>query len=163
YVGGSTVDAAFGLALDAAGNSYLAGATVGTFPVSAGAVQGNYGGGDIDAFVFKLNAAGTERVYATYLGGTGSDYARAIAVDSAGNAYVAGEAEGGFPVTTGAAHTSFSGGESDAFIAKLNATGTALLYSTYLGGGSSDSAAGIAIDQDRNAYVTGSSRAGLPT
>ena len=82
----------------------------------------------------KLNAAGTALVYSTYLGGSGDDFGTGIAVDAAGNAYVTGlHPSGNFPTTPGAFQTTFGGGP-DAFVTKLNTAGTALVYSTYLGG-----------------------------
>ena len=92
-----------------------------------------------DAFVTKLNATGTALVYSTYLGGNGDDYGHGIAVDGSGNAYVTGDtASTNFPTTAGAFQTSYGGGNGDAFVTKLNATGTALVYSTYLGGNGND-------------------------
>ena len=87
----------------------------------------------------KLNPTGTALVYSTYLGGTGEDYGSGIAVDTAGNAYVTGTTYStDFPTTAGAFQTTFGGGNADAFVTKLNPTGTALVYSTYLGGTGDD-------------------------
>ena len=96
-------------------------------------------------------------VYSTYLGGSGGDDGLGIAVDAAGNAYVAGSAPGILPTTPGAFQPTLGGivGQSDAFVAKLNASGTALVYATYLGGTSNDDGLGIAVDSAGNAYVTG--------
>ena len=103
----------------------------------------------------KLNAAGTALVYSTYLGGSNEDQGLGIAVDSAGNAYVTGETVStNFPTTLGAFQTTL-GGPGEAFVTKLNAVGTALAYSTYLGGNSGDVGNGIAVDSAGNAYVTG--------
>src|SRR5206468_2466155 len=94
--------------------------------------------------------------YSTYLGGSAQDNGRAIALDSAGNAYVTGAtASTNFPGASSSAIQPTFGGFQDAFVAKLNATGTALLYSTYLGGSAGDYAGGIALDSSGNAYVTG--------
>src|SRR5262249_28646421 len=113
-----------------------------------------YGGSFGDAFVAKLNAAGNALLYSTYLGGSGFDVAGGITVDGAGNTYVAGNtASPNFPTTTGALQTVHGG--SNAFVAKLNAAGNALLYSTYLGGSGQDGASGIAVDGAGNAYVAG--------
>ena len=126
------------------------------FPTTTGAFQTTYGGGNGDAFVTKLNPTGTALVYSTYLGGTGNDYGYGIAVDTAGNAYVTGyTASTDFPTTPGAFQTTYGGGNDDAFVTKLNPTGTALVYSTYLGGTDSDIGNGIAVDTAGNAYVTG--------
>ena len=155
YLGGTSVENGNGIAVDAAGNAYVTGTTLSTdFPTTPGAYQTASGGGE-DAFVTKLNATGTALVYSTYLGGSGSDDGLGIAVDAAGNAYATGQtASTNFPTTTGAYQTTF-GGVEDAFVAKLNATGTALVYSTYLGGTGFDIGIGIAVDTAGSAYVTG--------
>jgi hypothetical protein len=151
------------IAVDAAGNAYVTGQTLSTnFPVTAGVLQGtDPGAADqaFPAFVTKLNASGTALVYSTYMGGNGGDQASAIAVDAAGDAYVAGQtASHNFPVTADALQTANKatmGGEITAFISELNPTGTALVYSTYLGGSIIDGAAAIAVDTAGNAYVAG--------
>ena len=109
-----------------------------------------------DAFVAKLNPSGSALVYSTYLGGSGHDDGYGIAVDSSGNAYVAGyTASTNFPTMNPTA-ASYGGGTYDAFVAELNPTGSALVYSTYLGGSEDDYGYGIAVDSSGNAYVTGS-------
>ncbi len=155
YLGGSSEDGATGIAVDGAGNAYVTGYTASTnFPVTPGAYQASNHGGD-DAFAAKLNAAGAQLVYATYLGGLANDEGTAIAVDSAGNAYITGATDSAnFPTTLGAFQTRKSGG-ADAFVAKLSAAGTQLVYGTYLGGSSSDGGTGVAVDAVGNAYVTG--------
>ena len=111
-------------------------------------------GGGRDAFVAKLNAAGNTLVYSTYLGGSGYDSGNGIAIDSAGNAYVAGDTySGNFPVLY--AFQGSNGGGQDAFVAKLNPSASALVWSTYLGGSGDDRANAIAVDASGNAYVTG--------
>jgi hypothetical protein len=159
FVGGSSGERGAGIAVDSAGNAYITGRASPGFPTTPGAVQ-NISGGGIDAFVTKLNAAGSALVYSSFLGGSSSEIGLGIAVDSSGNAYVTGQTSSpNFP-TVGAIQSTRSGG-SDAFVTKLNSTGSALSYSTYLGGngtGSSafgDSASGIAVDSSGNAYVTG--------
>jgi hypothetical protein len=153
YLGGSADDYGKGIAVDASGNAYVTGYTYSSnFPTTPGAFQTGYGGGG-DAFVTKLNAAGSSFLYSTYLGGSNFDYATAIAVDAAGNAYVAGLSYGDFPTTPGAFQPSYGG--SDAFVTKVNGDGSALVYSTYLGGSTYDDARGIAVDTDGSAYVTG--------
>jgi len=140
YLGGSNGSNAMGIALDSAGNAYITG--------------GDSGG----AFVSKLNAAGTALLYSTYLGGTsGRDAITGIAVDADGNAYVTGStASFDFPTTPGVFQpTNHTKVLNNAFVTKLNATGTALVYSTYLGGTSIDQANAIAIDSSGSAYVTG--------
>ena len=148
---GSVIGA--GIAVDPAGNAYIAGQAAAAYPTTPGAFQ-TMSGGNSDAFVTKLNTTGTALVYSTFLGGSGFDLATEIAVDSGGNAYVTGQAGAGFPVTPGAFQTSFND-FSDAFVTKLNSTGTALVYSTFLGGSTTDVANGIAVNTAGNAYVTG--------
>jgi hypothetical protein len=165
YLGGTGgLDIGYGIAVDVAGNAYVTGITESTdFPTTAGAFQTTFGG-YTDAFVTKLDATGTALVYSTYLGGTAFEESRGIAVDATGNAYVAGSTVSiDFPTTAGAFHTTF-GGYYDAFVTKLDATGTALVYSTYLGGASDDYGLGIAVDTAGNAYVTGETNsADFPT
>jgi hypothetical protein len=144
-----------GIAVDSAGNAYITGQANGDYPTTPGAFQ-TVSGGSSEAFVTKLNPTGTALVYSTFLGGSGFDVGSEIAIDSAGNAYVTGRAEPGFPVTPGAFQTSFGGAVWDAFATKLNSTGTALVYSTFLGGTGVDSGMGIAVNTAGNAYVTGS-------
>ena len=165
YLGGSTDDGqgfpGNPLAVDAAGNVYLTGATNSrNFPL-ANPLQANFGGGTLDAFVTKLNAAGSALVYSTYLGGSGNENLTAdgflvgdIAVDAAGQAYVTGTTTStNFP-TANAVQATF-GGVFDAFVTKLDASGSAIVYSTYFGGGSNDNALSIAVDPTGNAYVSG--------
>src|SRR5207245_1191555 len=109
-----------------------------------------------DAFVTKLNPTGAALVYSTYLGGTNSDVRLGIAVDSLGQAYVTGRtSSANFPTTAGAFQPSFPGGFFAAFVTKLNPTGAALVYSTYLGGTGGEQGFSIAVDAAGNAYVTG--------
>jgi len=170
YLGGSGGDVGQGIAVDAAGNAYVAGFTNtpgSGFPgTAASSIQSTYGGGPLDAFVAKLNAAGTAILYSTYLGGSGEDYSNGIAVDQAGDAYVTGRAgnPGGFPGTAGSLiQSTFGGGdEGDGFVTKLNAAGTAILYSTYLGGSGGERGNGIAVDQVGQAYVTGFTTGSFP-
>ncbi|HYK21451.1 MAG TPA: SBBP repeat-containing protein [Pyrinomonadaceae bacterium] len=142
-----------GIAVDSAGNAYIAGQADGHYPTTPGAFQ-TVPGGSSDAFVTKLNSMGTALVYSTLLGGSGFDFATDVAIDAAGNAYVTGTAQAGFPVTPGAFQTSFNG-VNDAFVTKLNSTGTALVYSTFLGGSGTDRGSGIAVNTAGNAFVSG--------
>ncbi len=157
YLGGNSGDDAGGIAVDGSGNAYVTGSTASTnFPTTAGAFQTSVGGSFSDAFVTKLNSTGSAVVYSTYLGGGNQDNGLGIAVDGFGNAYVTGLTfSTNFPTTAGAFQTTFGGGMTDAFVTKLNCTGSALVYSTYLGGNSTDLAGGIAVDGSGNAYVTG--------
>ncbi|PYV24233.1 MAG: hypothetical protein DMG27_13410, partial [Acidobacteria bacterium] len=154
YLGSANFDQGDGIAADAAGNAYVAGFTSGSaFKTTTGAYSTTYRG-NTDAFVTKYSPSGSV-VYSTYLGGSGTDQAVAIAVDATGDAYVTGQTlSSNFPTTAGAARTTYSG-KGDAFVAKLSATGSSLVYSTYLGGSGPDQARGIALDALNNAYVTG--------
>ena len=146
-----------GIVVDAAGNAYVTGeAGAFGFPTTAGAFQTTRVSGASPAFVTKLNPSGTALVYSTFLGGGRDQTGTAIAVDAAGNAYVAGETSANnFPTTAGAFQTTFGTSIAKAFVTKLNPTGSALVYSTYLGGTLFDSGLGIAVDTGGNAYVTG--------
>ncbi len=157
YLGGRGDSDSEGIAVDALGNAYVTGNTTGAFPTTAGAFQTTLVG-DIDAFVAKVNSAGSALVYSTYLGRSGNDQGKGIAVDAAGNAYVTGlTGSTDFPTTAGAFQATFGGGFYDAFVTKLDPTGSGLVYSTYLGGTGSDQAWGIAVVAlpSPNAYVTG--------
>ncbi|MFO0698129.1 MAG: SBBP repeat-containing protein [Nitrospira sp.] len=157
YLGRSGDDGGGGIAVDQAGNVYVTGGTSSSgFPGTTDSPIQSTFGGNRDVFVTKLNATGTALVYSTYLGGSGNEGGSGIAIDAAGNAYVTGATESsGFPGTTDSPIQSTFGGNEDAFITKLNATGTALVYSTYLGGSGYDSGSGIALDQAGQVYVTG--------
>jgi hypothetical protein len=165
YLGGSLDDEGDGIAVDASGNAYVTGVTGSTnFPTTAGAFDTTPNSA-ADAFVTKLNPTGSVLVYSTYLGGSNFDRGFGIAVDAAGDAYVTGVTSSmNFPTTTGAFDTTYNGGEKDAFVTKLNATGSALVYSTYLGGsGDDDTGLGIAVDALGSAYVTGVTSTDFPT
>ncbi|MHB8629676.1 MAG: SBBP repeat-containing protein [Aggregatilineales bacterium] len=163
YLGGSGGDTGKGIAVDASGDVYITGYTTGNFPTTSSALQTTYGGGSQDAFVSKLNATGSTLVYSTYIGGSGNDGPSGIAVDSSGNAYIAGYTSGSFPTTANAYQTTFGGGVNSAFVSKLNATGGTLLYSTYLGGIVEDDARAIALDGNGNVFVTGITWGNFPT
>jgi hypothetical protein len=166
YLGGSGDDFVFsfldGIAVDPTGNAYVIGWTNSTdFPTVNPMQAGNAGGND--AFVAKLNAAGTALVYSTYLGGTGDDFGESIAVDPAGNAYVSGETfSTDFPTMNPIQAANAGGGDS--FLAKLNPAGDALVYSTYLGGSDWDPFPMIEIDPRGNLYAEGATfSANFPT
>ena len=144
-----------GIALDAADNAYVTGFASDNFPTTPGAFQTAFGGGTSNAFVAKLNATGSALVYSTYLGGSLDDDANDIAVNSGGNAYVTGETQSPDFPKTNPVQPAFGGGGSDAFVTKLNAAGSALIYSTYLGGSEDDTGNDIAVDTGGNAYVMG--------
>ncbi len=157
YLGGAGDDGVLGMAMDATGAVYLTGYTSSLldFPATAGGLQRVYGGGDFDAFVAKLDARLSTLVYSTYLGGSGQDFAWAVAVDGSGNAFVTGwTISTDFPTVS--ALQPVKAGDYDAFVAKLNPAGSALVYSTYLGGSSFDSGLAIGVDSGGDAVVAGS-------
>jgi hypothetical protein len=179
YLGGAGSDQATAIAVDAEGDAYITGSTQSAkFPVAGTPYQSQDPDGTVgSAFVTKLNPEGSALVYSTYLGGTknncGSvpenatypgDAGLAIAIDASGDAYVTGQAcSSNFPVTS-AAYQKVNQGTDNAFVTKLNPAGTALLYSTYLGGNNNDLGQGIAVDASGNAYIAGQTFSGnFPT
>jgi hypothetical protein len=157
YLGGSGSDYAYGIAVDAAGNAYVTGATnSANFPIAI-PIQGTCGScpSSNDAFVTKLNASGSGLLYSTFLGGSGPDFGGGVAVDSSGNTYVVGSTQSAnFPITVGAFQTTLHGIQ-DAFVTKINASGSALVYSSFLGGSDWDTAYAIALDAIGNVYLAG--------
>jgi|HubBroStandDraft_6_1064221.scaffolds.fasta_scaffold17757_2 hypothetical protein len=154
YLGGSTDDAVLDITVDSAGNAYVTGFTTSIDFPTANASQPAYGGGNADAFVTKINAAGSALVYSTYLGGSSDEVGQSIAVDSAGSVYVTGyTGSPDFPTVNPIQATNH--GIHDAFVTKISPDGSALIYSTYLGGSSDDYGWGIAVDSAGNAHVTG--------
>ena len=158
YIGGNLEDTGIAIAVDGAGSAYVTGYTdsdEATFPVAVGPDL-TYNGGTYDAFVVKVNAAGTALVYCGYVGGNGFDWGSGVAVDGLGAAYVTGHTasdETTFPETVGPDLT--HNGSNDAFVAKVNAAGSALVYCGYVGGSGSDRGSAIAVDGSGSAYVTG--------
>jgi Calx-beta domain/Beta-propeller repeat/Domain of unknown function (DUF4214) len=166
YLGGNGDDIASSIAVDQNNNIYVAGVTGSTnFPTANPAFPTNAGLSDI--FVTRIDAAGANVVYSTYVGGSGIDRASGIAVDSGGNAYVVGRVDStstNFPTTPGVIASSYRGGDFDAVVFKLNVQGNALVYSTYLGAEENDSIEGVAVDSSGNAYLTGGTKSsGFPT
>lgn len=158
YLGGSFLDFGNSIAVDSSGEAYVTGDTLSTdFPVAGSSpIQSTFRGSNRDGFVTKLNAQGNGLVYSTYLGGSGDQVAYGIAVDASDNAYVTGLTSSiDFPGTSSSRLQSTLRGGYDAFVTALNATGTSLLYSTYLGGSGTDEGYAIAVDSSGNAYVTG--------
>jgi hypothetical protein len=155
YIGGSGSEYGYGIAVDASGNAYVTGtAYSGDFPVTVGPDL-TFNGLN-DAFVAKISPSGTSLFYCGYIGGSGSEDAYGIAVDGAGSAYVTGytdSTEASFPVTVGPDLS--SNGAYDAFVAKVNASGSSLAYCGYVGGAAIDYGYGIAVDHDGNAYIAG--------
>lgn len=155
YLGGDNLDWGNGVAVDDSRNVYITGWTDSqNFPTTPSAYR-NTPAGYRDAFVTKVNATGSKLIYSTYLGGTNYDAGNAIAVSASENAYITGYTNStNFP-TVSAAYGNYSGGYHDAFVAKFNASGSHLIYSTYLGGNNDDVGCGVAVDTSGNAYITG--------
>jgi hypothetical protein len=157
YLGGSGGDWAYGIAVDGSGNAYVTGSTGSLDFPTQNPYQGTNQGHPENVFVTKLSSSGNSLIYSTYLGGGEGDYGWAIAVDGSGDAYVTGGTTSpDFPTVN--PYQEFYQGCwycSDAFVTKLSSSGNSLIYSTYLGGGSYDHGAGIAVDGSGNAYVTG--------
>ncbi len=155
FLGGSSTDQGLAIAVDTNGNAYITGDTISTNFTLEAPFQAAIGG-TTDAFVVKLNATGTAMLYATYLGGPGGDSGKAIAVYQGGIVHVAGQMGGGnFPGRTTGRFFGQSGG-LDAFILKLNPTGSGLIYADFFGGLSNDTIFGLALDQNGNTYFAGS-------
>jgi hypothetical protein len=155
YLGGTIGDGGAAIAVDGSGAAYVAGYTdSNNFPVTAGAFQ-TVLYGEQNAFVTKLSVDGSDLTYSTYLGGSGLDYGAAIALDGSGDAYVTGFTQSiDFPTTAGVFQASRKG-QQNAFVAKVGAEGSSLIYSTYLGGSNLDAGQGIAVDSSGFAYLTG--------
>jgi uncharacterized repeat protein (TIGR01451 family) len=161
FLGGDDDDAGKAIFVDGSANAYIAGSAFSGFPVTPGAFRTTTQG--FDAFVTKMNAAGSALVFSTFLGGELSDDAAGVAADDSGNAYVTGSTTSfEFPITAGAFQTAKIGAGPDAFVTKLSPTGSALVYSTYVGERETDEAVGIAVDGNGNAYVAGHSELGVP-
>jgi hypothetical protein len=143
-----------GIAADASGNAYVTGSTASPDFPTVNPIQGAIGGLQ-DAFLAKLNDVGSALVYSTYLGGSADEFADGIAVDAAGNAYITGLTRSSDFPTANPVQGALNGSR-DIFVAKVDATGSALVYSTYLGGSGVELGWGVAVDASQNAYVTGS-------
>jgi hypothetical protein len=156
YIGGSKDDSVKDIAIDTAGNAYVNGQTWSYDYPTKNAFQNVNKTSSVNqtSFVTKVNAAGTALIYSTYLGGSGSEWGNGIAVDASGNAYVTGyTSSSDFPVVNAAQAT--AGGDFDIYITKFNPTGTALVYSTFYGGGGNENGADIAVDSAGNACIVG--------
>jgi len=158
FIGGQAADTGAGIAVDGEGSVYVVGTTASSeinFPVTAGPDL-SFNSGSEDAFIAKISPDGTELVYCGYIGGSATDRGLNVAVDAAGCAYIVGSTDSAgstFPVTIGPDLT--SNGNPDAFVAKVDPSGTALLYCGYIGGDSNDMGKAIAVDDLGNAYVSG--------
>jgi hypothetical protein len=157
FIGGSGFDGAHDGWLDPFGNFYIDGPTASTdFPVTPGAAQPAYGGGDTDAWVAKVNPDATALKFATYVGGSGFEDVFDLTIDRAGNVYVPGPTSSpDFPTTPRAFQPTYQGGESDGYVIKLDRTGAAFAYATYLGGSANDAAGTVRVDRSGRAYVGG--------
>ena len=185
YLGGTHQDTASGITVDDFGDAYVTGTTISPdFPASKGAFDGLCGADGkcgttwnslglpvTNAFLSKLNPAGSGLIYSTYLGFFEDVQGKSVAVDSDGNAYVTGQTTANFtptvtitppalppppfPITASAFQPAFGGGSFNAFITKFDATGSTILYSSYLGGDTEDVGYGIVVDGNANAYITG--------
>lgn len=158
YLGGDSEDRGHAVAIDSSGAAYVTGRTLSAqFPTTPGAFDAVYNGGDGDAFVARLAPGGAALSYSTFLGGAGADLGLGVATDASGAACVTGRtSSSGFPVTPLAFDTGYSGGVYDAFVTRLAAGGTRLLYSTFLGGSGTDEGYAVALDAAGAVYVTGS-------
>lgn len=156
YLGEDGDERGQAIAVDASGYAYITGTTDSAdFPTTLGAFDSGYND-MFDAFVTKVNLDGSGLSYSTFLGGTNSDEGAGIAVDDSGNALITGETgSSDFPTTVGAFDSVFNGGAEDAFVAKLNSSGSGLIFSGFLGGQSVDRARAVAVDGSGNAYVAG--------
>ncbi len=158
YIGGGINDSGLGIAVDSAGNAYVAGITSSAELATMNALQTTFNG-DASGFAAKLDSTGSTLTYYTYLGGGnggggGTGAANAIAVDANGNAYVVGDTYGGLP-TVSPIQSSESGASQDAFVTVLSPLGSTAVFSTYLGGSNTDVAYGVALDSNENIYLTG--------
>jgi hypothetical protein len=167
FLGGSNYESAYGVALDGSGNAYLTGFTQSAdFPKTVGVFTTDHPGAFAYVFVSKVNASGSGLVYSTYFGGsTGAQQGNAIAVDGNGNAYIGGvTSSSDFPATKGAVEPAHSNTYQVGFVTKLNASGNALVYSTYVGVNTSGGAGvnGIDVDGSGYAYITGGTTGDFP-
>ncbi len=163
FIGGSDTEGGEGIEIDSNGNAYVTGSTFSLdFPTTTGAYDMTHNGVGTDVFVIKLNPSGSTLLYSTFIGGSAGDGGEGIEIDSSGNAYVTGSIRSSdFPTTTGAYDRTHNG-EWDVYVLKLNPTGSALLYSTFIGGNNDDWVRAIQIDLNGNAYITGACGANFP-
>jgi hypothetical protein len=155
FLGGSSAESARGVAVDKVGNVYVTGSTASSgFPTTSGVYDTSHNSND-DVFVTKLNRRADQLIYSTFIGGSSLDLAHDIYLDPSGSVIIAGWTQSsGYPTTGGAFDTSL-GGTTDAFITKLNADGTALVFSTFFGGNTLEEIKAVTADSSGNIYVTG--------
>ena len=162
YLGGSVSDATSAITIDSSGDAYVTGWTSSPdFPTTTGAFQSTNGGGTSDTFVAELNPTGTALIHSTLVGGSSSEIAYGIVLNSSGNPYITGyTCSPNFPVTAGALKTTYTSGScttwgGNAFVAELAPDLSSLVYSTFLGGSGNDVAFNLVIDNGGIVYITG--------
>lgn len=154
FLGGAGFDEGAAIAVDNDGNAYVTGRTGSTdFPITSGVIQDRMNTAS-DVFITKLNSDGSTPIYSTYLGGSGDDRSKGIFIDTSGNAYICGNTNSSDFPRLNAFQTIYRG-DTEAFISKINSTGRALVYSSYLGGSAYDGATSIRVDGSGNAYIGG--------
>jgi hypothetical protein len=154
YLGGTGDDEALAIVLDGAGDAFVGGRTTGDFPITTGAFQTTFGGGNDDGWITELDPGATKKFFSTYVGGSGDEFVRAIALDSVGDVYVTGQTDSADLPILNPAQAGLNG-PSDAFVIGLNKTGATQIFGTYLGGSGDDAGGGIGLDSSDNIYVTG--------
>jgi hypothetical protein len=171
FIGGSSADGFLQpsgnrtLALDASGNPVVVGVTASSdFPTTPGVYDVSYNGGSWDGFVTKLSSDGSALLWSTFLGGSEEEICFSIVIDGSGRVIVTGEtASSDFPTTIGAYDESYNGGNTDCFVVKLSSDGSALLWSTFLGGIASDFGMSVVLDASGNPVVTGRASSNFPS
>jgi PKD repeat protein len=155
YFGGNGSEWAEGITVDFYGNSYITGMTSSyNFPITSGALDTSYNGGDFDVFLLKLNPNGSSLNYSTFIGGKDLDKAYGITIDSIGSIYIAGETNSSnFPISSSAFDSTYK--KWDGYVVKVNSIGSKIIYSTYIGGIKNDVCYNIITDRAGNAYITG--------
>ena len=163
-IGGSSYDRGMDIALDATGNIYISGSVEGPFPITVGAFDVTFNGGTKDMVVCKFDPGLTTLLYSTYLGGPGDDIPSSggLIVDNLNQVTVTGKCESGFPTTNGSYNQTYAGGPHDAFLTRLNATFSALIFSTYIGGTGDDMGYSVCTDNNENLVITGLASSGFP-
>jgi hypothetical protein len=157
YLGGNDQDSIFGIDVDSTGSVFIVGITgSNNFPTTANSFDQIGHSMSSDTFISRLDSSGSSLIYSTYIAGSSQDMAMAVKADSSGSAYVCGRtASQDFPVTSGSFGQAYNGGLLDAFVLKVNPSGSQLMYSTFVGGSANEECLGIDIDQDGSIYAVG--------
>lgn len=155
YLGGSKNEESRAIAVDAAGNATITGYTQSTDFPTAKPVQPSFAGGSNDIFVTQIHADGAALNFSTYLGGSGSDYGRGLALDGSRNIYLTGYTDSRDFPTAKPFQDAYAGGSADTIVAKLNPAGAVLLFSSYLGGSAYERGRGLAVDSRGGVYISG--------